>query len=64
MLTEVNTGATVVSDLDGVTLQWFATVSPGGRYRGELMILIPGCDPERILDAPEVILPAQIHPTT
>ncbi|NRA96007.1 MAG: glycogen synthase [Planctomycetes bacterium] len=62
LLTEAHTGATLHADIDGATRQWFAKVTPGGRYHGELQIMVPGQPPERILDAPEVRLPANVHP--
>ncbi len=64
VLTEVGSGAVTEAEMDGVTQQWFAQVTPGGRYRGELLILVPGRAPERILDAPEVAVPAAVHPET
>lgn len=62
VLTDTRTGATIRHEVGGTSPQWFAKVEPGGRYRGELFIHIPGRSPERVLDAPEAVMPADVYP--
>ena len=46
----------------GVSRQYFATVEPGHRYRGELFMHAPGREPIRVLDAPAVMMPPDLRP--
>lgn len=62
VVTEEWSGNTMRFDAGGITRQWYATVAPGRRYRGEVFMNVPGSPPRRVLDHPPVTMPGDARP--